>query len=255
MTGSLGADGTVFAQTLDEGGGGLNQAAPKFYPSLDRWRGDVERADRAGTNLSPPGRDLWTATVFHMMGIAPQASYWREMGWGEPAVGPNGVVHYAYSAHGAGGDPGDIFYVRSTDNGLTWSAPLKLNTDATTRAQWSPSLSVNAMGQVFVSWYDERNTSTDALERFGRASTDNGATWGSDMALSDVIFPKPLQPDPGPTNESGPVQPHRLQQRRQWRSPITPGPMGASRSTAARSRTSSSTKSFPCYGDHACRPQ
>ena len=125
----------------------------------------------------------------------PVAGYWREMGWGEPAVGPSGVVHYAYTA-GAAGDPGNIFYIRSTDTGFTWSAPLKLNTDATTRGQWGASLSVNTAGTVFVSWYDERNTAIDALERFGRASTDNGVTWGADMAISDVIFPKPLQPDP-----------------------------------------------------------
>jgi hypothetical protein len=125
----------------------------------------------------------------------PVAGYWMEMGWGESAVGPNGVVHHAYTA-GAAGDPGNIFYVRSTDAGLTWSAPLKLNTDATTRGQWGASLSVNTAGTVFVSWYDERNTATDALERFGRASTDNGLTWGADMAISDGVFPKPLQPDP-----------------------------------------------------------
>ena len=195
MTGSLGADGTIFAQTLDEGGGGLGGPRQNFiHRSTDggvTWSAPIAQ----GATFTGPGRAVCSDnSYFACMYAAP--GFWGDMGWGEPAVGPSGVVHYAYSAHGAGSDPGDVYYVRSTDTGSTWSVPLKLNTDATTREQWGPSLSVNTTGQVFVSWYDERNTSTDALERFGRASTDNGATWGSDMAVSDVIFPKPLQPDP-----------------------------------------------------------
>src|SRR5205823_5842623 len=112
----------------------------------------------------------------------------------QAGVGPDNVVHYAYTG-GAPSDPGNIYYVRSTDSGFTWSAPLKLNSDATTRAQWGAALSVNAAGQVFVSWYDERNTTNDFLERFGRRSTDNGVTWAADLPVSDVMFPKPLQPD------------------------------------------------------------
>ena len=50
----------------------------------------------------------------------------RHMGWGEPAVGPGGLVHYAYAGKGSL-STGDIFYVRSTDNGSTWSAPVVLN--------------------------------------------------------------------------------------------------------------------------------
>jgi Neuraminidase (sialidase) len=37
-------------------------------------------------------------------------------------------------------DHGDIYYVRSTDAGLTWAAPVKLNTDTGTAIQWQPSL-------------------------------------------------------------------------------------------------------------------
>ena len=61
---------------------------------------------------------------------------------GQPSVGPNNVVHYAYATHGAGADEGDIYYVRSTDLGATWSVPLLLNTDVGGRAQWMPSVSV-----------------------------------------------------------------------------------------------------------------
>ena len=63
------------------------------------------------------------------------------MGWGEPAA-LNGVVHYVYTSARRRRHPADVFYIRSTDGGVTFSAPFKLNTDTTIRAQWQPNLSV-----------------------------------------------------------------------------------------------------------------
>ncbi|PYK37739.1 MAG: hypothetical protein DME60_12115 [Verrucomicrobia bacterium] len=126
------------------------------------------------------------------------------MGWGEPAA-LNNVVHYVYAQHGAGNDAGDIFYIRSTDSGVTFSTPLKLNTDTTTRPQWQPNISVSSGGTLFAMWYDARgsascqkgNPGVPCYQMWGRKSTDNGGTWLADMAFSDVITPLPAQPDPG----------------------------------------------------------
>jgi hypothetical protein len=128
--------------------------------------------------------------------------YWRHMGWGEPAAN-NQVVSYVYAQHGAGGDPSDVMYIRSTNRGMTFSAPVKLNTDTTTRAQWQPNLSVSDTGTLFSQWYDERETTSCQIgnpavpcyRMWARKSTDNGATWLADMAFSDVISPLPNQPD------------------------------------------------------------
>ena len=79
---------------------------------------------------------------------------------------------------------------------MNWSLRVKLNTDSTTRAQWGPSLAVNAQGMVVVSWYDERNTTDKSLERYARVSLDNGVTWGPEMPIGDGPFPVPTQPDP-----------------------------------------------------------
>jgi hypothetical protein len=123
-------------------------------------------------------------------------SYWRSMGWGDIGAGPNGVASYAFAEHGSGTDPGDIYYTRSVDNGTTWSAPIKLNTDGTTRAQWAPSLAVSPTGVVTVSWYDARNTTGNDYERFVRISPDDGQTFQPDDDISDVVSPLPTQPDP-----------------------------------------------------------
>jgi hypothetical protein len=132
------------------------------------------------------------------------SGYWRHMGWGEPAVF-NHVVHYVYAQHGSGSDPGDVYYIRSTDSGVTFSAPLKLNTDSTTRPQWQPNLSVSPAGTLFAMWYDGRestscqkgNPAVPCYRMWARKSNDNGVTWLADDTFSDVVTPLPAQPDPG----------------------------------------------------------
>jgi hypothetical protein len=133
------------------------------------------------------------------------SAYWRYNGWGEPAA-LNDVVHLTYASRNTGnGDPSNVFYIRSTDSGVTFSAPFQLNADATVRAQWQPSLSVATDGSVFATWYDERETSScikgdptvPCYRIWARKSTDNGATWLPDMPFSDVISPLPDQVDPG----------------------------------------------------------
>jgi len=94
---------------------------------------------------------------------------------------------------------GDIFYIRSDDNGTTWSAPIVLNSDAAeggNKAQWMPSVSVTPEGNVVVSWYDRRNT-TDGTnyERWGIQSPDNGLSFGQDERYSDTLIQQPEQPD------------------------------------------------------------
>jgi hypothetical protein len=135
-------------------------------------------------------------------------AYWRHMGWGEPAAF-NGVVSYVYAARNpSNSDPGDVFYIRSTDMGVTFSAPLQLNTDTDpTKAQWQPNLSVSEAGTLFATWYDETpriaascqpsSPSTPCYRMFSRKSNDNGLTWLPPDTLSDVDSPLPLQGDPG----------------------------------------------------------
>ena len=131
--------------------------------------------------------------------------YWRHQGWGQPAA-LNGVVHYVYDARNTGnGDPGNVFYIRSTDSGVTFSAPLKLNTDTTTKAQWQPNLSVTSDGSLLAVWYDERgaancqkgNTGRSVLSDVGAQVHRQRRYLAADEAFSDVITPLPGQPDPG----------------------------------------------------------
>jgi hypothetical protein len=177
--------GRVVLAGMGENGGGGNPQANYFFLSDN---GGVTWSRLQQGSLYPaPGNTVCGSRPYFRV-ITPQIMY---MGWGQPAGGPNNVVHYAYTAHGPGSDEGDIYYVRSTDGGNTWSTPLLLNTDGSGRAQWMPSVAVTEQGAVFVSWYDRRDTTNNDYWRYGRASLDNGATWQADMAVSDAVIPQP----------------------------------------------------------------
>src|SRR5262245_45596249 len=185
-----------------EGGGGF----PHNYTNLicnSTYGGNTWINTYTGPTFPGPGvtSSGYFACMFNDNLIGP---YWRHEGWGEPAAF-NNVVHLVYAQQGAGSDPGDVYYIRSTDNGVTFGPPLKLNTDATTRPQWQPNLSVSPTGSLLATWYDARESASCTRGSLGapcyrmwsRKSNDNGATWLPDDMLSDVVSPLPAQNDPG----------------------------------------------------------
>src|SRR4029077_12554475 len=201
ITGDL-VTGDVYIAAMDEMGGGLGNRANRLYRSTDG--GNTWTNTYIGPSFPGPGRGAsgFFACMFN------NPLYWRHQGWGEPAA-YNSVVHYVYASRNTGnGDPGNVFYIRSTDKGQTFSAPLMLNTDGdATKAQWQPNLSVASDVSLFAAWYDERervgtscqpsSPSNPCYRMWGRKSTDNGVTWLTDQPFSDVVSPLPLQPDPG----------------------------------------------------------
>ncbi len=194
----------VYIAGMDEGGGGFpHNNANLIFRSTDG--GNTWTNTYTGPTFPGPGRIDCPGFYSYFACMYPDnGGYWRHMGWGEPAA-LNGVVHLVYAAHGNGSDAGDVFYIRSTDRGQTFSAPLQLNTDSSTRAQWQPSLSVAQDGTLLATWYDERESISCTLGDPGvpcyriwaRKSTDNGATWSPDDTFSDVVSPLPAQPDIG----------------------------------------------------------
>ena len=190
--------GTLYVAGMDEGGGGFpHNNINKIYKSTDG--GNSWTNVYSGPAFPGPGV---TAVGYFACMFTDTGGYWRHEGWGEPAA-YNNVVHLVYAQHGAGADAGDVYYIRSTDGGVTFGTPFKLNSDSTTRPQWQPNISASPAGTLLATWYDARdsaacskgNPSVPCYAMWSRKSTDNGATWSSDEMLSDVISPLPGQPD------------------------------------------------------------
>jgi hypothetical protein len=200
ITGDMSGNGTIYVAGMDEGGGGFpHNDTNHIYKSTDggnTWANTY-------TGPSFPGPGVTSVGYFACM-FNDNGGYWRHEGWGEPAA-YNNIVHLVYAQHGTGSDPGDVYYIRSTDGGVTFGAPLKLNTDSTTRPQWQANLSVSPTGTLLATWYDARdsanctygNPAVPCYRMYSRKSNDNGQSWLPDDTLSDVVSPLPAQPDPG----------------------------------------------------------
>jgi hypothetical protein len=97
----------------------------------------------------------------------------------------------------------DIELRHSDNNGATWSAPVKVNDDATTRAQFFPVVTVDpTSGNVFVSFLDCRNDPGNTHTQYwGAISTDGGVTFEPNVQLSAGSSSANQQSDHG--NEYG----------------------------------------------------
>jgi hypothetical protein len=103
--------------------------------------------------------------------------------------GPNrGNVYLLASVNPPGSDPCDVMFIRSVNGGLSWSSPVKINTDTSGsgRYNWFGTMSVAPCGRIDVVWNDQRNNpGSNFSALFYRSSHDGGLTWGPDVQVSD----------------------------------------------------------------------
>ena len=111
-----------------------------------------------------------------------------------------GTIYITYAAK-SGVDEGDIYLIRSTDGGLTWGSPVRVNDDATALDQFQPGIATKPNGEVAVFWYDRRNDPSNIdIEVFAARSTDGGQSFGPNLKVSDAAFEgvgNNTQRDPG----------------------------------------------------------
>lgn len=93
------------------------------------------------------------------------------------------------------GNDMDIYMIKSTDQGATWTTPVKVNQDAAGagKQHFFPWITCDPVtGNLSVIYYDDRNVSSTKCEVYTSNSTDGGATWW-DLKVSDVSFtPTPI---------------------------------------------------------------
>ncbi len=84
----------------------------------------------------------------------------------------------------------DVYVIKSTDQGTTWTTPVKVNQDEAGlgKQHYFPWIACDAdNGALSVVFYDDRNVSSNQAEAFCANSTDGGETW-EDFKVSDVSF-------------------------------------------------------------------
>ncbi len=188
---------------LQTGPGGEVYALWSIY---DSWPSDetalgFAKSTNGGTSFAPA-----TRIISNIRGIRTTMTHKNHRVNSFPSMavdisnGPNSGTIYAVWANI--GVPGvntgtgiDVYMIKSTDQGATWSTPSRVNQDpfGLGKQHYFPWICCDpASGTLSVIFYDDRNVTQTKCEVFAANSRDGGATW-EDFKISDVSFtPAPI---------------------------------------------------------------
>jgi hypothetical protein len=110
--------------------------------------------------------------------------------WAVMAIAPNGDICYS-TMNMMQGNGWDIAFVKSTNQGTTWSTPVRVNDDVATpnADQFCPWTEVDYRGNIHIFWYDNRNYYSSNIygtDLYYSYSTNGGTTWAPNERINDV---------------------------------------------------------------------
>lgn len=106
--------------------------------------------------------------------------------------GPNkGTIYINWSDQRNGTADTDIWLVKSSDGGTTWSAPKRVNDDAPGKQQFMSSMAIDqSTGYLYVLFYDRRNyASGNNTDVYLAVSKDGGNTFVNYQINANVFSP------------------------------------------------------------------
>src|SRR6266850_354754 len=209
--------GRQFTRSTD---GGLTWMDPINIPNSPAWGTlDVDSVGNlfiGGVNLTTDRIWCVRSTNAKNAGVVPTfdrstaVNLGGDIVFGEP-INPEGLVGQVFLAVDRSGTstndnvymlasvqpPGftngsDVMFVRSTNGGITFSAPRRINDDPVNHAKWHwfGTLSVAPGGRIDVVWYDTRNSPNNVTSQlFYSFSIDGGNTWSPNVAVSNLFNP------------------------------------------------------------------
>ena len=154
--------------------GGLNSGGIRIVKSTD-----------GGATFSTPR----TVAIFNPIGPMTGCESVRTNSFPSMSIDGSGNIHIVFNAQTVtpGPDRSDIYYVRSTDGGATFTAPVRVNDDQTSTSQYFPSVVATSSGTIGIKWCDRRNDPiNDALtDVYMAISTTDGASFGPNFRITD----------------------------------------------------------------------
>jgi len=99
------------------------------------------------------------------------------------AVDKNDILHVVYYTNKHGNNNREIYYLRSSNAGENWDAPVRLtNANGDSR---TPDIAVGPDNTLHVVWFDERSSGTGI---YYKHSTDGGDNWSTDLKIADNTY-------------------------------------------------------------------
>ncbi|MEI7980581.1 MAG: T9SS type A sorting domain-containing protein [Bacteroidota bacterium] len=149
-------------------------------------------------NSSPDGGNTWNDTNIFVCSIPGGWDYmvggiYRANGLPvtccDLSNGPShGNVYINWSDQRNGTTDTDVWFVKSTDGGLSWCAPKRVNDDPPGRQQFFTWMTVDQVtGYIYFVFYDRRNYTDNRTDVYMAVSRDGGETF-ENFKISDSPF-------------------------------------------------------------------
>jgi hypothetical protein len=100
-------------------------------------------------------------------------------------VGPDRTIYIVFTERSSGNN-GHFYCVRSTDDGATWSSPVRIDHNPNPVAAGWVRVVTDTAAALFCAWNDGR---LGYMRIWSSRSTDRGETWRSDIRVDDDTVP------------------------------------------------------------------